>query len=118
MAEPVDLEGRDLDHEALAAELVEISAGNAEKMRRLADEFHKAIAGVETLYVKVLLEHLVGAWELPRARLRFQRELASALDASLNVAATEVLEGRDLDMAPIQIVEHMNRAQRRQRNGD
>jgi len=116
MAEPVDLEGRDLDHEAVAAELASMGELNGAKMRRLADEFGQAIAGVDTLYVKVLLEHLVGAWELPRARLRFQRELEAGLDASIAQCIRARIEGKDLPETPGLIVEGLDREQRR-RNG-
>lgn len=71
------------EHTGAARVLAELETATAANQHALTMAAGEGIlidpAYLDLLYLKCAMEHLVGSWELPNLRLRFQRELAETI---------------------------------------
>jgi hypothetical protein len=77
-------------------------------------------AYLDLLYLKCAMEHLVGSWELPNLRLRFQRELAEKIPQVVEAEhkrreQEEVAAVRAALENPVAPLDHLDRGGRRRR---
>ena len=66
----------------LLQELEALARMNDQREQRLRDLWNVAIPGLDVLYLKCCLDHLIGSYDLPKVRLLFQRQKSEILDAA------------------------------------